>query len=221
MAETKTTVRERNMQKRRARILAEARGLLSSGGFEALNLRDLASKANVTVPTIYNLVGKKEDVLLTLAADVVGEIEARIPSVDGKEPLKIAASMVVESSRLFAEDEDYYRSAFLAVEGMDQNGQLHYEVERIYAWAAELMRLGIDACRKAKLIRGRVPAAQMSALMVKNFRMNCRQWAFGHCTIEAFRKQALSDVYLILAADAIETFHARLMRELKQYHQEN
>ena len=39
------SVREQNMQKRRERILAEARNLLARDGFDALNLRDLASKA--------------------------------------------------------------------------------------------------------------------------------------------------------------------------------
>ena len=72
------TVRARNMQKRRARIVTEARRLLARGGFEALNLRDLARQAELTVPTIYNLIGKKDDVLFALAAEVLTEIEARI-----------------------------------------------------------------------------------------------------------------------------------------------
>ena len=60
------SVRAHNMQKRRARILAEARGLLARGGFEAMNLRDLARLAAVTVPTIYNLIGNKEEVIVAL-----------------------------------------------------------------------------------------------------------------------------------------------------------
>ena len=210
------TVRQRNMQKRRTRILTEARRLLAAGGFERLNLRDLAAKADVTVPTIYNLIGKKEDVLLALGAEVVAEIEARIPAIDAKDPLKLTTGPIVETTNLFAEEPDYYRTAFLAVEGLDQHGQHHAGVEQIYAWVAELIRHGIDACRTAQLLRGRVPADQMSAILMKIFRMNCRNWAFGHCSIEIFRQQTLSDLYLVIAADAIETFHARLMRELKK-----
>ena len=211
-----SNVRQRNMQKRRTRILAEARRLLTDGGFERLNLRDLANKAEVTVPTIYNLIGKKEDVLLALAAEVVAEIEARTPTVDDKDPLRLTAGIVEETTRLFAEEPDYYRSAFLAIEGLDQHGQHHEGVERIYSWVADLVHHGIEACRQARLLKGRVPADQMSAILMKNFRMNCRSWAFGHCSIEVFRHQALSDLYLIIASDAIETFHARLMREVKK-----
>lgn len=214
MATITDTVRARNMQKRRARILAEAGNLLARGGIEALNLRDLARRAGVTVPTIYNLIGKKEDVFLALAAGVLAEIEARIAPAGGADPLSVATAVVVESTQLFSEDENYYRAAFLAVEELDQGGQHHAEVARIYAWVESLMRFGIDACREAQLIRGRVPAASMSQLMTRNFRMSCRGWAFGHYTIDEFRRQAISDLYIILAADAVETFHARLLRNV-------
>lgn len=202
------------MQIRRNRILAEAGELLAHGGIEALNLRDLARMADVTVPTIYNLVGKKEDVFLALAADVLTEIEARITPTDGAEPLTIATAVVIESTQLFAENENFYRAAFLAVEELDQGGQHHDEVARIYAWVEALIRLGIDACRRAQLIRGRVPAAAMSQLATRNFRVSSRGWAFGHYSIDEFRSQAISDLYITLAADAVDTFHARLLRNI-------
>ena len=216
MNTTTLSVRERNMQKRRDRILAEARSLLARDGFDALNLRDLASKAGVTVPTIYNLIGNKEEVLLALADGVLAEIEARIPNHDETEPLKAAASVVLESTQLFSEDEDYYRSAFLAVESLDQSGQHHQQVERVYAWAERLMHRGINACKNVQLLRGRVSPEKMSQLWIRNFRMNCRAWAFGHLSITEFRHQALADLYLILAADAVETFHAKLVRHLNE-----
>ena len=204
------------MQKRRIRLLAEARRLLANGGFEALNLRELARLADVTVPTIYNLIGKKEDVLLALGASVLTEIEARIAPVRVADPLTLASAVVVESTRLFAEDENFYRAAFLAVEWLDQTGQHHAEVARIYAWAGALMSAGINACRTAQLIRGRIPAAQMSELLTRNFRMNFRGWAFGHYGLDEFRRIALSDLYIMLTADAVETFQLRLLRKISE-----
>lgn len=210
------TLRARNMEKRRSRLLAEARHLLASGGFEALNLRELARLAGVTVPTIYNLIGKKEDVLLALGAVVLTEIEARIAPIRHADPLTLAAAVVVESTRLFAEDENFYRAAFLAVEWLDQTGQHHEQVARIYAWAGALMSAGINACRTARLIRGRIPAAQISELLTRNFRMSFRGWAFGHYGIDEFRRIALSDLYILLTADAVETFQLRLLREISK-----
>ena len=221
MKDTPDTVRARNMQIRRTRILNEARGILAQRGFEALNLRELARMADVTVPTIYNLIGKKEEVFLALAAEVVAEIESRIEPTDTAEPLSLATAVFAESIRLFAEDEDYYRSAFLSVEGLDQVGLHHSGVEQIYGWVGGLMHNGIDACRKAHLLQGKIPANAMSEMMTRTYRMNCRGWAFGHYGIDKFHDQAMSDLYIILAADAVDTFRARLLRNVTEIESNN
>lgn len=52
------------VRSRRARILAAARKLLASGGFERLTVKSLASEADLSVPTIYNLIGTRHDVLV-------------------------------------------------------------------------------------------------------------------------------------------------------------
>ena len=211
-----STIRAANMERRRQRILAVARATLARGGFEALTLRSLAQEAGVTVPTIYNLIGNKEEVLLALADEVLAEIEARFPNKDEADPLDAAAAVVTGCTQIFSENANYYRAAFLALENLDQSGQHHDQVERVYVWAETLMHRGIDACLSAGLLRGRVAREQMSRLMTRSFRMNCRAWAFGYRTITQFHEQALADLYLILAADAVETFHARLLRNLKK-----
>lgn len=210
------TLRGRNMQKRRVRLLSAARGLLAQGGFEALNLRELARLADVTVPTIYNLIGNKESVLLALGNEVLAEIEARVRTLHEVEPIAVVAAVVEQSTRLFAEDEEYYRTAFLAVEALDQGSQHHPEAKRIYAWAERLVTQGIEACREAGLVRGQVPPAAMGELIMRSYRTTCRAWAFGHCDIGAFRRTALSDLYVTLAADAVAPFRAELLHRFSQ-----
>ncbi|MEQ8660092.1 MAG: TetR/AcrR family transcriptional regulator [Gammaproteobacteria bacterium] len=202
------------MHKRRTRLLAEARRLLARGGFEALNLRDLAQAAGVTVPTIYNLIGRKEDVLLALADGVVNEVEARIEPAHDADPLTLAAAVVDESTRLFAEEPDFYRAAFLAVEWLDQGGQHHADVARIYAWIGALVDAGLAACRGAGLIEGQIPSARIATLITRNFRMSCRGWAFGHYDVDEFRRIALADLYVALCADAVETFRRELTQRI-------
>lgn len=208
------SVRARNMRKRRARLLAEARLLLAQGGYEALNLRDLARQAELTVPTIYNLIGRKEDVLLAVAAEVLSELESRLAPRGDTEPLVLAAAVVETSTRLFAEDENFYRAAFLAVEWLDQGGLHHQQVADIYAWVGALLDTGLAACRGAGLLAGQLPAADLTALITRNFRMSCRGWAFGHYDIDEFRRIALTDLYITLCADAVETFHRQLTRRI-------
>jgi AcrR family transcriptional regulator len=207
-------LRALNMQKRRARILAEMRGLLTRGGIEAINLRDLARLAEVTVPTIYNLIGNKEEVMIALFSDVLTEIEARVTSGSSADPLAMAEAVVLESISLFNEDENFYRSAFLAVEYLDQSGQHHDKVAQVYAWGERLTTAGFIACRKARLLRGRIEPARLGELILRSYRTSCRAWAFGQLSLNEFRKRALGDVYITLAADAVDTFHALLQKKI-------
>lgn len=214
MTRPDTSLREFNMAKRRSRILHEARQLITRGGFEALNLRALASAAEVTVPTIYNLIGNKEALVVAFFADALAEIEKRIGSHRDAPPLEMALAVVTESIGVFEEDEEYYRAAFIAVEYLDQSGAHHDTVAQLYRWGERLITAGFDACKKAGLLRGKIPAALLGEQILRSYRTTCRAWAFGQISIEEFRTTALTDVYMNLAADAVETFHATLIKNI-------
>ena len=210
------SLRSQNMQKRRARILAEARGLLARGGFDAMSLRELARLAGVTVPTIYNLIGNKEEVLLALFSEVLDEIESRIETGRKTDPLALATVVVTESTGLFAEDEDFYRTAFLAVEYLNQSGAHAGRVAKLYAWGEQLITAGFIACREARLLRGRIAPLQLGELILRSYRSSCRAWATGQIDIAEFRRLALTDVYITLAADAVESFQALLQKKIAE-----
>ena len=53
------TTRLANKERRKARILSEARNLIAKEGFDALKLSELAARSGVTIPTVHNLLGKK------------------------------------------------------------------------------------------------------------------------------------------------------------------
>lgn len=215
MSRPTTPLRAQNMQMRRERILAQARVLLTVHGYEALSLRELARLAAVTVPTIYNLLGNKEEVLVALFAEVLGEIEARVRAVPGGEDaLARASAVVLESTGLFAEDQNYYRSAFLAVEYLNQSGAHHDKVTQLYAWGERLTTDGVLACREAKLLAGRIASPLLGELVLRAFRTSCREWAFAQISIDEFRRRALTDIYVTLAADAVDSFHAVLMNKI-------
>lgn len=54
---------------RRERILESARRIIAGQGHEALTMRALASESGVSVPTIYSLVGSRDDVLFSAVED--------------------------------------------------------------------------------------------------------------------------------------------------------
>jgi AcrR family transcriptional regulator len=70
---------------RRAAILATAREMIAESGYEAITVRDLAQRCRVSVPTLYNQFGGKDEVLAAAIQEhfvqVLGE-----NSVEDSEP---------------------------------------------------------------------------------------------------------------------------------------
>ena len=83
----KTSTRAINMEKRRQRILAVARTTIARDGVDGLTVRRLASEAGITVPTIYNLIGNKDDLLRRLLDELVSRAEDALAAVEGDEPI--------------------------------------------------------------------------------------------------------------------------------------
>src|SRR4030095_10174598 len=65
---------------RRARIGKAARQLVAERGYDGLTMRELARAARVAVPTLYNLFGSKDAILVAELEASARHIAARLPS---------------------------------------------------------------------------------------------------------------------------------------------
>lgn len=199
-----------NMEKRRERILEEARKMLAEGGFDALNLRDLAEVSGITVPTIYNLIGNKAEVLKALVmgtfADFEASLEDRLPCATEQLP-EIMMSLFEE---MIARDKSYYRAAALASERMENESDEHgdYGFKR-----APLRKFAGRLCRDAReegLLRGEIDSELLVEQMIGSHQVAFRDWAHHVISLDELKKQSLRGFYIALAADAAEAFRAEI-----------
>ena len=58
-----TSIRERGKADRRVRVVEAARSILGTEGVEGLSMRVLSVESGVSLPTIYSLIGGRDDVL--------------------------------------------------------------------------------------------------------------------------------------------------------------
>lgn len=68
------TLLEANKHARRVRILETARALLEKHGYKGVTMRALAEASQVSVPTLYNLFGGREQVLLAAVEERFAEV---------------------------------------------------------------------------------------------------------------------------------------------------
>lgn len=203
-----------NMEKRRERILEEARKKLAEGGFDALNLRDLAEVSGITVPTIYNLIGNKAEVLKALVmgyfADYELSLEKRLPCPTQQLPLVMIRTFV----EMIALDEDYHRATALASERLENESheRSDYGFKR-----APLRKFAGKLCHHAKeegLLRGEVDNELLVEQMISSHQIAFRDWAHHVISLEELGRQSLAGFYIALAADAADDFRAELTAAL-------
>jgi|SaaInlV_120m_DNA_3_1039746.scaffolds.fasta_scaffold21831_2 AcrR family transcriptional regulator len=206
--------RSKNMTKRRATILREARNVIANDGFDALKIRDLAARAGLTVPTIYNLIGGKDDILATIIKELVEQLQIIQDQVGSATVEESFAKQIHNLAHHFATDEAFYRAAFIAG---DRSGLFEQSSEE--GIFARFVRQPIEACRRAveqKLLRGNIPPEVLGPQIYGCYRSARQDWANGYFDLDGFRRQALTGIFLCLAADANPTFRARLMAQISK-----
>jgi AcrR family transcriptional regulator len=101
---------EKQMAERRARIVAAAQAIIGERGYAALTMRDLARASRVTVPTIYNLIGSKEEVLVAAVADRTQRYVARVAACAELPPCERVLAIVEAIVDEFLDVPNYYRA---------------------------------------------------------------------------------------------------------------
>ena len=203
------------MQLRRDAILGEAQRVIGEQGFEALNLRALADAASVTVPTIYNLIGNKDAVLMALFERAVVRIEAQLENFETSPALDQAEAVVIQSTNIFGADENFYRAALIAGEQVrypaDKQADASWIDMRSTQMAANACRAGL----REGLLLGRIDSDLLGAQMYALYRASLHDWIYQSIGIADFRRDALRGFYVCLAADATDDFHKQLMRKIE------
>ncbi len=199
---------------RRRRIIAEAQRLIGRDGFDALSLRKLAAAADVTVPTIYNLVGSKEDLLTEIFDQLIDRVEASLNKISEDEPLKMAESIVIEAVRLIEDDEPYYRAAHLAMTHLSLKGD-GGEMAALGEKAAQMQVRAVRLAQRKGMLRGDVSAKLLGRHIYKNYSNACNGWLYGECDPTEFRIDALRGVYLHFLTDAADHFRPVLLKRLR------
>ncbi len=209
-----TDTRTLNMQKRRSRILAEARRVIAEEGFEALNTRALAKAAGVTAPTLYNLIGSKEEILKALILEAIERIERRLERFEDTPPLELAEAIVIQSTDLFGNDENFYKAALIASDRVAPRGSGYpaFVDER----SIQMAERACKAARAQKLLRGNLSSRSIAEQMYIAYSIPIRDWAHGAINLEEFRRQALRGFYMILSSDAVDTFRAMLIKKTQK-----
>ncbi|AZQ83161.1 TetR/AcrR family transcriptional regulator [Colwellia sp. Arc7-635] len=208
-----TVARQANKLRRRSNILNIARELICARGFDDFTISELANIAEVTIPTIHNLFGKKIDIFQELVEEMVIRIQYVLVQPDLKDPIDTAETFIDNLLALYKQDESFYRAAFLAGE----RAKLfeHGSPTGIFR---KSLSIANEVCLKARengYLLGRVDQEVLAKQLFSGQRLARHDWINGYIDLAEYRTQVLTAVYLTFLADASATFSETLHNKIK------
>ncbi|MFT5794060.1 MAG: AcrR family transcriptional regulator [Candidatus Azotimanducaceae bacterium] len=190
------------MQARRAKILWHAHDLLAHSEDSDFSLRNLATAAEVTVPTIYNLIGSKSDILFAMQEDFIVRIEVEVSEFTRDEGLEMAEAIVVRAVEMIAADERYFRSAILAQDKVMRAHDVTSGAKEIGNRAAAMQTAAVTRVQQTKMMQGDISADIIGRQIFRNYQLASQEWVHRRISLEQFKHRALLGVYICLMADA-------------------
>ena len=198
--------RELNMQRRRERISRSAARIIVEEGLDNLTLAKVAEMADLTVPTIHNLFGKKRDIYTYIATQAVEglmhHIEAFV-SASSFEDLETGVNNIIEEIRA---KEDEFKAGFLLGERSKLLGRDGAPYKQSLITATDKFVLFV----KNGDLAGKIDPEQMAKMVADRARVERTDWMHGRISLDEFKHGTLFGFYVVLLSDATTKFRKTL-----------
>ena len=207
---------EEQKAERRARIISAARTLVTKHGYDGLTMRDLAAAARVSVPTLYNLFGSKDAILVAELGRTAVVIASRIQQqgsffARGMAGFEAGMDMIEEQPAFFrAVMQMFFTSPESA--DMRRNTEVGY-----IAIMASYLRAAKQAGQLAEWAEPEVVARHMYGLYISWF----LAWAADELDMKGFRAAAESGVCHLLMGVTRGPFAVEVEARLKKLYRES
>ena len=197
---------------RKERIFAAARSIIARDGFEALTTRALAKAAGLTVPTLYNLIGDKTEIIAQTLEGSVEKVWQRLEFDRRATPLEMADAIIDEAYAVIREDRNYHRSILTLLDRAGISFAANAERTDAGARAAQrcvdMAEFACEAAIREGLLRGNIPASELGQLMFMAYRGPMRDWIEHVVEDDEMLRRQRRGFYLVMASDASDAFRA-------------
>lgn len=191
------STRENSKAIRRTRILDTAAALLAEGGSESLTMRRLAEAAELSVNTVYNLIGAREVVISSLVGRVLDAIEPALEADDTLGPIEQCRAVIEHSTELVIARRALTRPLALEIFAHDTpaSGIAH---ER----GTAMMRRALGLAGDAGMIDSALHPTALAETVYAVWSNAALRWAQGVIDDDTFIVAGLHGLYLALFAAA-------------------
>jgi AcrR family transcriptional regulator len=203
--------REQAKEERRARIVAAARELVSAVGVEEMSMKQVATTAEVSLSTVYNLFDSKEAVLRRVFTEAFERYLALTRTGGPEDSLERIFHAVDVAADLYASDAEFYRSAAWLV-GRGSSLKQSLQEPRVRFWCDLIAGMVADG----RLTPAAEPTTIGACCMTPLFATAYQAWSIGATPIDEFRARVKFGFAALLKAFARPQDQARLDLVIEQ-----
>jgi AcrR family transcriptional regulator len=197
---------------RRARIGKVARQLVVERGYEGLTMRELAQKARVAVPTLYNLFGSKDAILVAELEASARVIASQQLSLGGDTFFSRGMATFEAGMRMVEDQPDFYRECMHMFLTSTETAEMRHRMEDGYI---ALMAANLAAAKAAGQLADWAEPAIVAHHMFALYISILIGWGLGEIDFPTFRIAALSGICHLLAGVARGPFAADVEAKLR------
>ncbi|HEU5060943.1 MAG TPA: TetR/AcrR family transcriptional regulator [Kofleriaceae bacterium] len=203
---------EEHKAERRERIARVARALVAERGYDGLTMRDLARAARVAVPTLYNLFGGKDAILVAELEASARHIASRLP-LGGDSFFARGMAAFEAGMSLIEEAPEFYRAVMRMFMTSPETDGMRRRVEEGYM---AIMAGNLSAAKAAGQLADWAEPAVVARHMFALYMASFLAWGMGELDLAGFRAAALSGCCHLLAGVARGPFAADVEACIRQ-----
>lgn len=202
---------EEHKTERRERIVRASKQLVKERGYDGLTMRDLARAAKVSVPTLYNLFGSKDQILCAGLEDMAGAIMRALP-VTGDSFLTRGMVAFEAGMAIIEESPEFFRAVIQMFLTSPVTDEIRRRTESGFVG---IMQANLIAAKAAGQLADWAEPAIVARHMFQLHTSSFLAWGLGQIDLPMFRLAMLSGICHLLAGVARGPFLAEVEARLR------
>jgi AcrR family transcriptional regulator len=210
-------LREHHKQTRRDQILDAAADLIREEGADGVNMRTLAANANLSLATVYNLMGGQEDVLAAVVARAIDAIEAAIVEEPHNDALAACMATIARSFVAFEARKAECKPALIVAHNMEdakKNAQGGQAFKALETRATDMQTRTIRRAQEDGAFDGAFDPEAIGRALFTSYIHHLMDWANSRASVDVIATRAAFDAALILLSGARGPARERLRQEV-------
>jgi AcrR family transcriptional regulator len=203
-----SSIREKGKARRKHQIIQAAKRLLAAGGIEALSTRKLAEEAELSVHTLYALVGSKDKILEAVMEDNHNRVLSDIIALNARHPIEQIFAFVDSTYKIIAEDQAAQKPLMRVLMTLFDQGALGSDPWWMMAQEKGWMLSAVTEAIDQGLLKPDYPAPVIADMLMKTYLTNLRDYLFDRADLDAYRDRASFELWFCLSNIAADRTRA-------------